>query len=34
MVGLHTKTYSYLKDNTDGGKKSSRYKKMCCKKKT
>ena len=29
-----SKAYSYLKDNNDEGKKSKRYKKVYCKKKT
>ena len=34
FVGLRAKTYSYLKDNIDEGKKTKTYKKMCHKKKT
>ena len=34
LVGLRAKTYSYLKDNTDEGKKSKRHKIVCHKKKT
>ena len=32
-VGLQPKTCSYLKENNDKGKRSKRYKKVCCKKK-
>ena len=34
LVGLRAKTYSYLKDNTDEGKKAKRHKIVCHKKKT